>query len=112
MLSVVSSSQVHMGCNADGESVLWAAERLAVRPESRKLLVVLSDGMPAGGFDGDGDAYLKHVCNLIETESPIDLVGIGIRTDAPERFYKHHQILHEAEKLDETLFTLLRNFLV
>src|SRR5690606_4591521 len=33
--------------NADGESVTWAAKRLALRPEKRKIMMVLSDGYPA-----------------------------------------------------------------
>ena len=49
---------------------------------------------------------------MIETESNMDLVGGGIRTTAPRKFYKHHEILHDASKLDEVLFTLLKNFLV
>ncbi len=30
----------------DGEAVAWAAQRLVVRPESRKMLVLISDGLP------------------------------------------------------------------
>ena len=112
MTNVMSSQQVRMGCNADGESVMWAAERLAQRQEKRKLLIVLSDGMPAGGYSGDGDAYLKHVANMIETESNMDLIAIGIRSTAPKRFYRNYKILNDANKLDEVLFTLLREYLV
>ena len=112
MLNVMASRQVQMGCNADGESVMWAAERLAQRKEKRKLLIVLSDGMPAGGYDGDGNAYLKHVANMIETESNMDLVAVGIRSTAPQKFYRNYKILHDAEKLDEVLFTLLKEYLV
>jgi len=111
MLNVMSSRQVRMGCNADGESVMWAAERLAQRKEKRKLLIVLSDGMPAGGYAGDGDAYLKHVANMIETESNMDLIAVGIRSSAPQKFYRNYKILNDASKLDEVLFTLLREYL-
>ena len=32
--------------NIDGEALLWAQARLSARPESRKLLMVISDGAP------------------------------------------------------------------
>src|SRR4051812_30734720 len=32
--------------NIDGEAILWAWDRLAARPEPRKILIVISDGAP------------------------------------------------------------------
>lgn len=108
----LSSQHVSLCENADGESVLWAAERLALRPEKNKLHIVLSDGSPAGCYSGDGDAYLKHVCNLIETQTPVDLVGIGIRTACVQDYYKNHVVVKNPAELDQVLFGVLKNFLL
>lgn len=112
LLNIMASDKINMNNNADGESLHWAAQRLLRRKESRKLLIVLSDGAPAGSFTGDGQAYLKQVAETIENESPIDLVGIGILTRAPERFYKNHIVVTHTEELDTTLFGLLKKFLI
>lgn len=110
-LDVMASSKVRMSSNADGESVTWAAERLLTRTEKRKLMIVLSDGQPAGSFGGNGNAYLKKVCTMIENESPIDLVGIGISTTAVEEFYKHNVVVQNPDELDGVLFNVLKDFL-
>ena len=34
--------------NIDGEALIWAHNRLAVRPEQRRVLMVISDGLPRG----------------------------------------------------------------
>ena len=74
--------------NIDNESVVWAARRLAERNEQRKILFVLSDGQPAGhcthyrllGKD------LKEQVKKIE-KSGIEVVGIGLLTSTPKKFF-------------------------
>lgn len=111
VIQSLSNSQVSLCENADGESVLWAAERLAMRPEKNKLQIVLSDGRPAGCYSGNGDAYLKHVCKLIEG-TKIDLVGVGIMTSSVSRYYTNHTVVNRPEELDRALFGILKNFLI
>lgn len=75
------------GANADGESLVWAAKRLAERKEKRKILVVLSDGQPSDSGDDRilaGD--LKRVVKMLPLAG-IEVIGIGIQTDAPKQFY-------------------------
>ena len=110
-LNVMANKQLRLLNNADGESVLWAAERLVKRKEKNKLMIVLSDGYPSGRYTGDGNMYLKHVCGLIETGSSIDLVGIGISTEAVRRFYKHYVVVNDPSELDHVLFGVLKKFL-
>ena len=110
-LNLMANSSINLYSNSDGESLMYAAERLMFRKERRKLLIVLSDGMPCGHYYGDGRAYLKHVCKMIEDESPIDLVGIGIKTTAVEMFYKNNVVVDNPSMLDETLFKVLKGFL-
>jgi len=55
--------------NIDGESLLYAASRLRKQPEPGKILIVLSDGEPAGsGGWGDLDAHLKGVVKTLTAE--------------------------------------------
>jgi hypothetical protein len=88
------------GSNVDGESVSWAARRLAARKEVRKILVVISDGMPStsngtacgpGLFCGMADhsrmqEHLRYVVKQI-TSSGIEVIGIGAGTEGPKYFY-------------------------
>jgi len=73
--------------NTDGEALLKVAERLIVRKEQRKLLLVLSDGQPAAqGSAGLFREHLKTAARMV-TKAGIELVGIGIQTHAVEQFY-------------------------
>jgi cobaltochelatase CobT len=81
--------------NADGESLMWAARRLAERRESRKILIVLSDGNPVA--QGDQRILyedLKTKIARIEA-SGIECVGIGIGEsgEVVKKFYKDYVVL-------------------
>lgn len=79
--------------NIDGEAVLWAASRLAARPEKRKILMVISDGAPVddstlsvnpGNFL---DAHLREAISRVEREGEVELLAIGIGHDVG-RYYR------------------------
>lgn len=73
--------------NLDGESVLWAARRLAARSERRRVLFVLSDGYPAGSRDNAlGRKHLKETVSRV-IASGIECYGIGIQSAAVAEFY-------------------------
>jgi cobalamin biosynthesis protein CobT len=73
--------------NLDGEAVMWAARRLAVRPERRKVMFVISDGYPAGSRDNaQGNRYLVESVRRV-IHSGMEIYGIGICSDAVEQFY-------------------------
>ena len=80
--------------NIDGEALTWAHRRLLARSEKRRILVVVSDGMPtdeatlaANGYDYL-DAHLRQVIDDIEARSPVQLAAIGIGHDV-SRFYRN-----------------------
>lgn len=70
--------------NIDGEAILWAAERLLALPQSRKHLIVLSDGAPADDstLHENGLTYLADhlqiVVNRIVEAGQIHLAAVGI----------------------------------
>lgn len=100
------------GCNADGESITWAAKRLAERPEKRKIMLVLSDGQPSyGGANSEvlkGD--LKRVINMLP-KAGIEPIGIGICTDDPKLFYKDYVVVSDIKKLATSVMGKLARML-
>ncbi len=87
--------------NLDGESVLWQAQRLAERSERRKVLFVLSDGLPAGSRDNEqGARYLKEVINRV-VESGIEVYGLGIQSDYVQEYYPEWWVCHDLDDLTE-----------
>ena len=103
--------------NIDGEALLWASSRLAKRPESRKILIVISDGAPVDDstLSVNNSNYLeKHLKSTIlsiEERSNIELLAIGIGHNVGQ-YYSKAITIHDVEELGgimfdkiETLFT-------
>ena len=84
--------------SVDGEALEWACARLALREESRKLLIVLSDGCPMDGatnLANDGyylDNHLKQVVQRIEERGDIEVCALGVGLDLSP-YYSRSQAL-------------------
>jgi cobalamin biosynthesis protein CobT len=94
--------------NIDGESLLIAAERLARQTEKRKVMLVLSDGQPAGG--PKSGPHLKSTVNYLN-ENGIETIGIGIQSNAVAKYYKNHVVLHNVEDLPGQVMTEIKRLL-
>ena len=81
------------------------------RRERRKLLIVLSDGNPASCNSGDDSGYLKLVCQDIESDGSVDLIGIGLGVDTVRQYYKNHIIISDVSQLEVELIQLLRGMM-
>lgn len=85
--------------NLDGEAVYWAAQRLAKRPERRKVMFVLSDGLPSGSNDNaQGARYLEETINRV-IESGIEVYGIGIQSEHVKKYYPEWWLCNEISDL-------------
>lgn len=85
--------------NLDGEAVMWQARRLAQRPEPRRVMFVLSDGLPAGSRDNaQGRRYLKETVERI-TDAGIEVYGIGIQSAHVTQFYPRAWVADTPEEL-------------
>lgn len=90
--------------NIDGEALLWAHNRLLGRPESRRILMVISDGAPVDDTtsSANGGAYLerhlREVIGWIEARSPVELLAIGIGHDVT-RYYHRALTIVDVEQL-------------
>lgn len=90
--------------NIDGEALIWAHNRLLARPEQRRILMVISDGAPVDDSTlsvNSGNYLEKHLRNVIEdieTQSPVELIAIGIGHDVT-RYYRRAVTIVDAEQL-------------
>lgn len=101
-----------MANNIDGECVEIAARRLASRKEAGKIMMVLSDGSPAGHGDYAAlEWHLKDVVQSIE-KSKINIIGIGIQDSSVKRFYDKHIVINEVEELPGLVISRLRSMLL
>lgn len=107
LLKRYGSGKIHMGCNADGEAVTAAAQYLAKREESRKLLIVLSDGAPA--YNDGGSRYLKDTVRSIEQSKTMDIVGVGIQSGSVQSYYTNSKVVNRLDELERVLLGLLRD---
>lgn len=90
--------------NIDGEALMWAHSRLLGRPESRRILMVISDGAPVDDTtsSANGGAYLerhlREVIHYIEARSPVELLAIGIGHDVT-RYYRRALTIVDVDQL-------------
>ena len=90
--------------NIDGEALAWACSRLLARPEQRRILMVISDGAPVDDStlsvnpSSYLEQHLRQVIAYIETQTPVELLAIGIGHDVT-RYYQRAVTLVDAEQL-------------
>lgn len=98
------------GClweNTDGDALAYAQYVLSLRKEKRKVLLVISDGDPAGRDEaGDIRAYTKQMVQDIE-KSKIDVYGIGLLHDGVKNYYKNHIIVRDVSELTPAIVNIL-----
>ena len=100
--------------NIDGEALLWANQRLQRRPESRKILLVISDGAPidTSTMSANRDNYLiehlHQVIGSIESTKSVELAAIGIGHDVTS-YYQRAITITDAKDLGKTLLTQFRS---
>ena len=78
--------------NIDGEALIWAHNRVVSRSEQRKVLMVISDGLPVDNStllvnpSNYLEQHLKYAIDMIENHSPVELVAIGIGHDVTHHY--------------------------
>ena len=98
--------------NIDGEALLWAHNRLIARAEDRRILMVISDGAPVDDATLSSnetnylERHLRDVINYIETQSPVELLAIGIGHDVT-RYYQKAVTIFDVEQLGSTMMDSL-----
>ena len=78
--------------NIDGEALIWAHNRLVTRTEHRKILMVISDGLPVDNStllvnpSNYLERHLNYAIDIIENRSPVELVAIGIGHNVEDHY--------------------------
>ena len=90
--------------NIDGEAIIWAHNRIVTRHEERKVLMVISDGLPVDNStllvnpSNYLEQHLKYAIEMIENYSPVELIAVGIGHDVTHH-YKRAVTITDAEQL-------------
>ena len=94
--------------NVDGEALLWAYNRLKIRQEKRKILIVISDGAPVDDSTlsvNPGnylEKNLREVIHQVENKKIVELIAIGIGHDV-SRYYSKAVTIMDVDQLGEVL---------
>ena len=98
--------------NIDGEALGWAYRRLLDRRESRRILMVISDGAPVDDSTlsvNSGsylERHLREVIAEVEKARAVELIAIGIGHDVT-RYYRRAVTITDAEELGGTMLAKL-----
>lgn len=90
--------------NIDGEALEWAYKRICARSESRRILMVISDGAPVDDSSLSVNTanylekHLRDVITMIEKRKTVELSAIGIGHDVT-RYYERAVTITDAEQL-------------
>ncbi|MCK9510575.1 MAG: hypothetical protein M0R28_05045 [Pigmentiphaga sp.] len=103
--------------NIDGEALWWASQRLRLRPEPRRLLIVISDGAPRDTdtlAHNPGHYLDRHLHQVIRwllqrTDIALHAIGIGHPVD---RYYPNAVTLRSVEGLGEVLTRSVGDWIV
>lgn len=94
--------------NIDGEALLWAHSRIVGRPEDRRIMMVISDGLPVDNStllvnsSNYLEQHLKYAIDKIENFSDVELVAIGIGHDVTHH-YRRAVTITDAEQLGDAI---------
>jgi hypothetical protein len=99
--------------NPDGECVRIAMERLLKQPEQRRVLLVLSDGQPACRTRHYGELHSDlHLVVSQAKKRNVELVGIGINSDAVRSYYPRYMVLNNVADLPQAVMGELKRILL
>ncbi len=102
--------------NIDGEALLWAHDRLLMRREQRRILLVITDGVPLDESTLSENSHdflerhLRSVIKSIECSSPVELLAIGVGHDVTH-FYTHATVIRTVDELGAALIGKLAELL-
>lgn len=89
-------------CNVDGESLMIAYRRIAKERVNRRIIFVLSDGMPNEGGGCSNTPLYKHLKDSVNfiRKSGTEVYAFGIGTKEPEKFYGEENFVYLASIKD------------
>lgn len=101
------------GGNKDGYSIRVATEELLHRPERKKILIVLSDGLPSAYEKNDGEKDVNDAVRKAR-KAGISVISIFFGDDSERsafvKMYEKNCIIIEPEGIDAELVRLMKRF--
>lgn len=101
------------GGNKDGYSIRVATEELLHRPERKKILIVLSDGLPSAYEKNDGEKDVNDAVRKAR-KAGISVISIFFGDDSERstfvKMYEKNCIITEPEGIDAELVRLMKRF--
>lgn len=101
------------GGNKDGYSIRVATEELLHRPERKKILIVLSDGLPSAYEKNDGKKDVNDAVRKAR-KAGISVISIFFGDDSERsafvKMYEKNCIITEPEGIDAELVRLMKRF--
>ncbi len=94
------------GCTPLGEALWWVLQQMQPLPESRKVILILTDGDPDSA---------NVARNAIEDgrRFGVEIYGLGIMSESISRLLPNHScIIHGLSELAPAMFSMLRGALV
>lgn len=96
----------------DAESVQHGVRRLLARPERRKILLVLSDGMPNPGQGHVGKCQQRlHDVVAAATQAGVEVIGLGISSHHVSSYFPNHVVISQLKDLVAKPLVLLDKML-
>ncbi|MGH8159352.1 MAG: cobaltochelatase CobT-related protein [Rhodanobacter sp.] len=83
-----------------GQAMVWAMSGLAVRKESRKMMVIVTDGEP------DDVSGVQLLVRRLKA-SGVECIGVGIGTESVRRLFPISVVINGVEELATALFGVL-----
>jgi len=112
--SLSTIQKLDLGNNSDRDAILWSLGRLKVRPEKRKVLMVLSDGHPSNRTIGVNYSSLDRAAKeaVLEAQKEVECVGIGIQSEAVRGIYPRYTVVDNIDDLSTKVLRELSNILL
>jgi cobalamin biosynthesis protein CobT len=100
-----------MSSNSDGESLVYAYERLTKQKSKRKILLVISDGQPSCvGVDSMG--HTRMVAKQIEKDGLVELRAIGLVDDTVESIYSRSAVIYKCDELEGAVLNVIKDHII
>lgn len=100
-----------MSSNSDGESLVYAYERLTKQKSKRKILLVISDGQPSCvGVDAMG--HTRMVAKQIEKDGLVELRAIGLVDDTVESIYSRSAVIYKCDELEGAVLNVIKDHII
>lgn len=108
------SPTIEFGMTPEGCGVEFAARRLLQRRESRKIMIVMTDGEAAGhSYCGNGSQYRIHAAEMVKAvaASGIDIIGVGIQHHGVTKHYPNNIVINSVSEMPTMLLGLMKRLL-